>query len=75
MDTHKPLFQGGLGTLRDHKVKILIDTKAMPRFSKARPIPYAFMAKVQEELECLIGEVTLEPVQFANWAASIVPDL
>ena len=75
MDKHKPLFQGGLGTLRDHKVKILIDPKATPRFCKARPIPYAFKAKVEEELERLVGEGTLEPVQFADWAAPIVPVL
>ena len=53
----------------------MIDPKATPRFCKARPIPYAFKAKVEEELERLVGEGTLEPVQFADWAAPIVPVL
>ena len=53
-------------------MKILIDPKATPRFCKAHPIPYVFKAKVEEELERLVGGGTLEPVQFADWAAPIV---
>ena len=29
--------------------------------------------KVEEELECLVMEVFIEPIQFADWAAPIVP--
>ena len=50
LDKHKPLFQGGLGTLQDHKVKIVINPKATLRFCKACPIPFAFKAKVEVEL-------------------------
>ncbi len=41
-----------------------------PRYCKARSIPYAMRSKVDAELERLEKEGT---VQFADWAAPIVP--
>ena len=38
-------------------------------------MPYAMRGKVEEELERLVRESTLEPVQLADWAAPIVPVL
>ena len=52
-----------------------MDPNAKPCFCKARTILCAFKAKVEEELEQLVKEGTLEPVQFAEWAAPIVPVL
>ena len=75
VEKHKALFQPGLGTLKGHKVKIAVDPEATPRFHKARPIPYAFKQKVEEELERLVEEGALEAVEFADWAAPIVPVL
>ena len=75
LEKHKALFQLGLGTLKGHKVKIAVDPEATPRFHKARPIPYAFKQKVEEELERLVEEGALEAVEFADWAAPIVPVL
>ena len=72
---HEELFQGGLGKLCGHKVRILVDSNAKPRFCKAHTIPHAFKAKVEDELERLGKEGTLEPVQFSEWAAPIVPVL
>ena len=51
---HEELFRPGLHKLKGHKVRILVDPDAKPRFCKARTIPYAFKAKVEEELERLI---------------------
>ena len=66
------MFQDGLRTLRGHKVKIVIDSNATPRFCKARPVLYAMRTKVKAELHHLIVEGMLEPVEFADWAASII---
>ena len=46
---------------------------ASPKYCKARPVPYALRENVEKELERLQEEGTIEPVQFADWAAPIVP--
>ena len=50
-----------------------MDKEASPRFFKARPLPYALKEKVEFELERLVKEGVIEPVQFSEWAAPIVP--
>ena len=52
-----------------------IDRNASPRFCKGRTAPYAMQQLVEKELDRLVDEGILEPVQFAEWAAPIVPVL
>ena len=72
LQKHETVFQEGLGTLQGHEVAIVVDPQAAPSFSKARPVPYAMRSKVEAELEQLVEEGTLEPVQFSEWASPIV---
>jgi hypothetical protein len=58
---------------RPEKAKIYVAEDARPKYYKARPVPYALREKVEKELERLQEEGTIEPVQFADWAAPIVP--
>ena len=44
-----------------------------PQFHKARPVPFALKEKVEEELKRLQREEIVQPVQFSDWAAPIVP--
>ncbi len=53
--------------------KIHVYPSAQPRFCKPRAIPYALRRKVEEELERLQRTGIIEPVQFSDWAAPIVP--
>ena len=46
--------------------------EATPRFPKARPLPYAMRNMVEDELERLVEEGTLKPVDYAEWAVPIV---
>ena len=69
------VFQKGLGTLKGYKAKIHVDPDAIPRFHRARSVPYAIRDKVDKELQRLQEEGTLEPVEIAEWAAPIVPVL
>ena len=72
---HEKLFQEGLGTMQGYKARFLVDDKVKPKFCKARPVPYAMRALVEQELDRLTKEGIIEPVQFAEWAAPIVPVL
>ena len=43
------------------------------QFCKARAVAYTLRGKVEAALQKLVEESTLEPVQFSNWAAPVVP--
>ena len=75
LDRQAAVFQEGLGKLKRYKAKITLDPQATPRFCKARPVPYALKAKVEEELDRLTAEGIIEPRQLADWAAPIEPVL
>ena len=67
------LFQEGLGTVSGVKAKIHVDDGARPIYCKARPVPYLLKDQIDLELNRLVKEGTLEPVDFSEWAAPIVP--
>jgi len=67
------VFQEGLGTLKGTKGHIVVPTDAQPRYFKPRHLPYALRPKVDNELDRLEKEKTIEPVEFSDWAAPIVP--
>ena len=56
-------------------MKIHVDPEARPKFLKARPVPYPMTGKIEVELKRLQDEGTIEPVQFSEWAAPIIPIL
>ena len=72
LQKHSNVFQEGLGTLTGFKAKIIVDPSATPKYCKPRSVPYFLRDKVEKELNRLVAEVTLEPVEVAEWAASIV---
>ena len=53
----------------------MVDPNARPRFWKARSVPYANRGLVEEELNHLVQEGILEPVEMSDWASPIVPVL
>ena len=72
---HETLFEDGLGMLRNFHAKIYVDPDVRPKFFKPRPIPYVFREKVEDELNRLTTLWIIEPLQFSEWAAPIVPVL
>ena len=70
---HGEVFQDELGTLKGFQAKIYVDPSAQPKFCKARTVPYAMQMLVEKELDHLVQLGILEPIQFAEWAAPIVP--
>ena len=66
------MFEDSLGTFRDYEAHLEIDSNAQARYSKARPVPYAMRQGVEDELDRLVAEGTLEPIEYSDWAAPIV---
>ena len=72
LDKHRDVFQEGLGTFKGRKARIEVEAGAKPRYCKARTVPFALRSKVEEELERLVAEGTLEPVTHSEWATPLV---
>ena len=65
-------FLKSLGQVKGYKAKILVDSKATPKYMKARRIPHYYREKVVKELNQLVEKGTLEPVEHSDWASPIV---
>ncbi|RXN30262.1 putative protein K02A2.6-like protein [Labeo rohita] len=62
-----------MGTLKHIKGKITLKEDAVPKFHKARPVPYAIRQKVEIELDRLEAEGILSKVDWSPWATPVVP--
>lgn len=70
---YSQVFKDELGTLKDIKATISVKPDATPRFHKARPLPFAMKARVEEELGRLERENVISPLKHSEWAAPVVP--
>ncbi|KAG8180416.1 hypothetical protein JTE90_022765 [Oedothorax gibbosus] len=70
-----PFLWEGVGAISDVKVHLSLKPDAVPKFFKARPVPYALRKKVDEELDRLLEKGIIEPVKTSVWAAPVVPVL
>ena len=72
---YKELFQDGLGTFKGPKIKIHVEDNVQPRFYKARVVPFAHRSLVENELDRLVKDEVISPVEFSEWATPVVPIL
>ena len=70
---HEVLFKEELGTVQGVKAKLHVDSQVKPKYFEPRPVAYALLQKVGEELDRLLSEGTIRPVKFCNWVTPIVP--
>ena len=75
INKYSEVFRDELGTLNGRKAKIYVKENSKPQFYRHRAVPYvyALRAGVEKELDRLEKEGIIEPVQFSEWAAPIVP--
>ncbi|EFP01961.1 hypothetical protein CRE_22892 [Caenorhabditis remanei] len=66
------VFQPGLGKCTKMKAEIKLKPDAKPVFRKCRPVPYATLSAVSEELDRLTLQGVLTPVDHSSWAAPTV---
>jgi len=72
LEKYKEAFHDKLGSFRGRQAKIEVNPQATPHFYKARTLPYAMREKVEEEINRLLSEGIIEPVEYADWAAPVV---
>ena len=72
LEKYKGVFQEKLGSFKGRQAKIEVDAQAVPHFCKARTLPYAMREKVEAEIDRLLSEGIIEPVEYADWAAPVV---
>lgn len=58
--------------VKDFEASISLLPHAVPKFCKARPVPYALRDKVRQELQRLQDEGIISPVTHSRWATPIV---
>jgi hypothetical protein len=67
------LFDKQLGKLTGFEAKLHLKDNAKPVFLRARSVPYAMRAKIEQELDRLEQEGVLSKANTSEWATPIVP--
>ena len=73
LSRYNSAFNNELGTLKNVEANLTVKSDAIPKFCRARPIPYALRDRLEKELESLVTEGILKPISHSEWAAPIVP--
>lgn len=69
---HADVFQNKLGCCKFTKVFLSLKQNAKPVFRPKRPVPYAALSVVDQELDRLETLGVIQPVNYSPWAAPIV---
>lgn len=69
------VFDGKLGAYKFETVKLKLKPNATPIFCKPRPIPMAYKAQVELELERLQKDEIITPIETSLWGTPLVPVL
>ena len=72
MEEFAEMFQDELGVLRGIEATVAVNESAIPRFHKARPVPFALKERVERQLQQQVQEGELVPVDRSDWVAPIV---
>ncbi|XP_013918131.1 PREDICTED: uncharacterized protein K02A2.6-like [Thamnophis sirtalis] len=67
------IFSDALGCYKGNPISLNLDPMVAPIRLKARRVPFALRARVDAEIDKLISQGILEPVDHAPWETPIVP--
>ena len=70
---HSATFTDELGKISQYQATLQVRPDARPRFFKARPVPFAIKAAIEEELDKLEASGVIKKVAHSEWATPIVP--
>ena len=66
LDQYSEVFDNSLGTMKGAKAHIYLKDDVEPKFCKPRPVPYALKDRIEQELDRLVQEGILEPVEVSE---------
>ncbi|KAF0712303.1 Uncharacterized protein FWK35_00035850, partial [Aphis craccivora] len=72
---YSKVFDKGLGTFSKYKITLFVNQNCTPKFFKPRFVPFALKTKVEIEINRLVKNGVLIPVEHSKWATPIVPVL
>ncbi|XP_055680279.1 uncharacterized protein K02A2.6-like [Lutzomyia longipalpis] len=72
LQKYQSVFRDELGSHSEMKVSLQLIEGTQPVFLKQRTVPFARREAVEEEIDRLVSQGVLEPVQFSEWATPIV---
>lgn len=72
LSENEEIFRDETGNCSTLQATLKLKEEATPKFCKARPVPYALKASIQEELQSKIDSGILKPIQHSDWATPIV---
>ena len=72
LSEYADLFTDDLGCCKGVKAQIHLKEGAIPKFFKARPVPFAKRDQIGAEIDRLEKRGVLEKVMFSDWASPIV---
>jgi hypothetical protein len=66
------VFGPANGLIKNFKARVVLKDDAVPRFFKARPVPFAVRSKVDLEIDRLVESGVWSPVDTSEWASPLV---
>lgn len=72
LDRHKAVWSGGLGRYTGGCATLRVREGAAPVFHRARPVPYALRERVDAEIDAMLRDGIIEPVDCSDWATPLV---
>ncbi|XP_046619689.1 uncharacterized protein K02A2.6-like [Neodiprion virginianus] len=75
LEKHAKFFENSKGSFNRAKIRLELKEDAKPIYELARSVPFALKDKIEKELDRLVEEKILEPVEMSEWATPIVPIL
>ena len=73
LSKYQDILNKDLGHCTKVKAHIQLKSNAVPKFCKPRPIPFAYIEGVKEEIQRNVDAGILQKVDTSEWAAPIVP--
>lgn len=73
LNKNADLFTPGLGTFNKDTFKVQLKEGTKPVYLKPRSVPFALKEKITAELDRLVQENVLTPVEVSDWGTPIVP--